>query len=57
MAAAVRKARRNLVHDHGVGTSSATPLALVGGAFGWGLERDVRDLDIFACRHHRPGSG
>ncbi|MFH7191652.1 phospholipase effector Tle1 domain-containing protein, partial [Klebsiella pneumoniae] len=29
--------------------------ALIGGAFGWGLKRNVIDLYIFLCRNYRPG--
>jgi uncharacterized protein (DUF2235 family) len=42
-------------YDNGVGTSSFKPLALVGGAFGWGLKRNVRDLYTFLCRNYRQG--
>jgi uncharacterized protein (DUF2235 family) len=42
-------------YDNGVGTASFKPLALLGGAFGWGLKRNVRDLYMFLCRHYRPG--
>jgi uncharacterized protein (DUF2235 family) len=41
-------------HD-GVGTSSFKPLALLGGAFGWGLKRNVLDLYTFLCRNYQPG--
>ena len=41
-------------HD-GVGTSSFRPLALLGGAFGWGLKRNVLDLYVYLCRTYRPG--
>ncbi len=41
-------------HD-GVGTSSFKPLAILGGAFGWGLKRNVLDLYSFLCRAYRPG--
>ncbi|MGV7214902.1 DUF2235 domain-containing protein [Bradyrhizobium sp. UFLA05-112] len=40
-------------YDDGVGTSSFKPLALLGGAFGIGLRRNVRELYKFACRNHR----
>src|SRR4030095_13825170 len=42
-------------YDEGVGTSSFKPLALLGGAFGWGLKRNVLDLYTFLCRNYRPG--
>src|SRR5690348_13746491 len=41
-------------HD-GVGTSSFRPLAILGGAFGWGLKRNVLDCYKFICRNYRPG--
>jgi uncharacterized protein (DUF2235 family) len=40
-------------YDDGVGTSSFKPLAILGGAFGWGLKRNVLDLYKFACRNYR----
>ena len=39
-------------YDDGVGTSSFAPLALLGGAFGWGLKRNIIDLYTFLCRHY-----
>jgi hypothetical protein len=42
-------------YDDGVGTSGFRPLQLMGGAFGWGLSRNVRDLYEFLCRHYREG--
>jgi hypothetical protein len=41
-------------HD-GVGKSGFRPLQLLGGAFGWGLSRNVRDLYEFLCRHYQRG--
>ena len=40
-------------YDDGVGTSSFKPAAVLGGAFGFGLKRNVLDLYKFACRNHR----
>ncbi len=40
------------MYDDGVGTSAFLPLALLGGAFGWGLKRNVLDLYKFACRNY-----
>jgi uncharacterized protein (DUF2235 family) len=40
------------IYDDGVGTSSFKPLALLGGAFGWGLKRNVIDLYKFICRNY-----
>jgi uncharacterized protein (DUF2235 family) len=39
-------------YDDGVGTSAFKPLAILGGAFGWGLKRNVLDLYEFICRHY-----
>ena len=41
-------------YDDGVGTSSFRPLAILGGAFGYGLAKNVRQLYAFACRHYQP---
>jgi uncharacterized protein (DUF2235 family) len=41
------------VYDDGIGTSSFKPLAVVGGAFGYGLKRNVLDLYTFLCRNYR----
>jgi len=40
-------------YDDGVGTSSLRPLALLGGAFGVGLARNVRHLYAFLSRNYR----
>lgn len=40
-------------YDDGVGTSAFKPLAILGGAFGYGLKRNVIDLYEFACRNVR----
>ena len=42
-------------YDDGVGTSSFQPLAVIGGAFGYGLKRNIRDLYTFVCRNYEPG--
>jgi uncharacterized protein (DUF2235 family) len=42
-------------YDDGVGTSGFKPLAVLGGAFGWGLKRNVLDIYRFACRNFREG--
>jgi uncharacterized protein (DUF2235 family) len=39
-------------YDDGIGTSSFKPLAIVSGAFGWGLKRNVIDLYKFICRNY-----
>ena len=41
-------------YDDGVGTSAFKPLAILGGAFGWGLKRNVLDLYLFLCRNYQP---
>ena len=42
-------------YDDGVGTSSNKYLAALGGAFGWGLKRNVIDLYKFVCRNYQAG--
>jgi uncharacterized protein (DUF2235 family) len=42
-------------YDDGVGSSSFLPLALLGGAFGYGLKRNVIDLYKFVCRNYAEG--
>ncbi len=44
-------------YDNGVGTSSFAPFAVLGGALGWGLKRNVRHLYTYACSHYVPGAG
>jgi len=43
------------LYDDGVGTSSFKPLALLGGAIGWGLKRNLISLYMFLCRNYDPG--
>ena len=40
-------------YDDGVGTSSFKPWAILGGAFGFGLKRNVIDIYKFACRNYQ----
>jgi uncharacterized protein (DUF2235 family) len=40
-------------YDDGVGTSSFKPFAILGGAFGYGLKRNVIDIYKFVCRNYR----
>src|SRR5690348_16600570 len=40
-----------------VGTSSFKLLAVIGGAFGWGLKRNIVDAYIYLCRNYQPGDG
>lgn len=47
--------RQFAFYDDGVGTSSFRPLAVLGGALGYGLARNVRDLYEFLCRTYREG--
>ena len=42
-------------YDDGVGTSTFKPLALLGGAFGFGLKRNLLRLYRFLCEHYEPG--
>lgn len=47
--------RQFAFYDDGVGSSSIKPLALLGGAVGFGLARNVGDLYRFLCRTYRHG--
>jgi uncharacterized protein (DUF2235 family) len=40
-------------YDDGIGSSSFKPWAIIAGAFGFGLKRNVVDLYKFACRNYR----
>jgi uncharacterized protein (DUF2235 family) len=42
-------------YDDGVGTQGLRPLKLLGGAFGWGLKRNVKELYTSLCRVYQPG--
>jgi uncharacterized protein (DUF2235 family) len=42
-------------YDDGVGTSTLRPIALVTGAIGIGLSRNVREIYAFLCRNYTPG--
>ena len=42
-------------YDDGVGTENFRPLALLAGAVGLGLARNVRQLYAFLCRNYEPG--
>jgi len=44
-------------YDDGVGTSSNKYLAALGGAFGFGLKRNVIDLYKFVCCNHQKHAG
>ncbi len=54
-AAHPNKPRQLAWYDDGVGTSVFKPLALLGGACGWGLKRNVVDLYTFLCRNYVEG--
>ena len=41
------------IYDDGVGTSTFKPAAILGGAFGFGLKRNVLSLYKFLCRNYR----
>jgi uncharacterized protein (DUF2235 family) len=43
-------------YDDGVGSSSFKPWALVAGAFGIGLKRNIIDLYKFVCRNYQTGA-
>src|SRR5882757_8483039 len=42
-------------YDDGVGTSPFKPYALLGGALGLGLKRNVKHIYAFLCRNYQPG--
>lgn len=43
------------IYDDGVGTETLKPLRLLGGAFGWGLGRNIRQLYTELVRVYEPG--
>ncbi|MET0988268.1 MAG: DUF2235 domain-containing protein [Steroidobacteraceae bacterium] len=43
------------IYDDGVGTESFRPLRMLGGAAGWGLSRNVKQLYEELCRIYDPG--
>lgn len=43
-------------YDDGVGTQNFLPFKLLGGAFGLGLARNVRQLYAFLCRSYSKGN-
>lgn len=51
----LRDGSQKAYYDDGVGTSSNKYLAALGGAFGWGLKRNVIDLYKFVCRNYEDG--
>ena len=46
--------RQVALYDDGVGSSSFVPIAVLGGALGFGLKRNVLDLYRFVCRNWTP---
>nr|VFK77981.1 MAG: Uncharacterized alpha/beta hydrolase domain (DUF2235) [Candidatus Kentron sp. SD] len=42
-------------YDDGVGTEELKWLKYFGGAFGWGLSRNIRELYTFLVKNYRPG--
>jgi uncharacterized protein (DUF2235 family) len=49
----LKKSDQIAIYDDGVGTSSFKPMALLGGAFGFGLKRNVLGLYKFLCRNYK----
>lgn len=49
----LKKSDQIAIYDDGVGTSSFKPMALLGGAFGFGLKRNVLNLYKFLCRNYK----
>ena len=43
------------MYDDGVGSQEFLLFRLLGGAFGWGLKRNVMELYKFLCRNYTPG--
>src|SRR5262249_10118036 len=48
----VSDASQRVTYDDGVGSALFKPFAIIGGAFGYGLKRNVIDLYKFVCRNH-----
>lgn len=49
------KAEQIAYYDNGVGTSSFQLFAVLGGVFGFGLARNIRNIYKFLCRNYQPG--
>lgn len=47
--------RQIAYYDDGVGTGGSRLLRTLGGAFGWGLKRNMKDLYTFLVRNYEPG--
>src|SRR5437868_5365689 len=52
----LRSSDQIAIYDDGVGTSAFKPLAILGGAFGFGLKRNVIGLYKFLCRNYNSAS-
>ena len=51
-----QKPRRQIViYEDGVGSETSTPLKVIGGAFGWGMTRDIKSLYGRLIREFQPG--
>ena len=48
----VSRADHKVFYDDGIGSATFKPLAIMGGIFGYGLKRNVRDLYKFVCRNY-----
>jgi uncharacterized protein (DUF2235 family) len=53
--AAASDRRQIVYYDDGVGTENFKPLAALGGAFGFGVWKNVKDLYTFVCRNYQVG--
>ncbi len=47
--------RQVAIYDDGVGSQDFLPLKLLGGAFGWGLSKNIRRLYLEIARVYEPG--
>ncbi len=47
--------RQVRIHENGVGTSDFAPLKIIGGAFGWGISRNLRQLYAALINVHQAG--
>ena len=44
-------------YDDGVGTDNLKYTRMIGGAFGWGISRNLTQMMGFLLRHYQPGDG
>lgn len=51
----VKKQRQISFYEDGVGTEDFKPFKLFGGAFGWGLSRNIQDLYDFLIKNYNQG--